>query len=267
MGEGPGSGRAASRQGAGEHLPHRTGVLMAELRQTSFAAGELSPTLWGRTDLPQYDHGLRRCYNFVIDQHGAAVFRPGLRYVATCADGTNVKLFALNVSEDESYLLVFTANTVRIHPRGGPAFTQLSTPYLNADVPKLRFQQLGRGVLVFCPGRRIQEIRGSELSWSIRTFHTHPQLSSHPKLYPVWGFFQSGVDGHTETRAGYYIYAFTTVLYHVASQTYVETKPEYVVHQGWGVESSSHRATRDENGNLKWPNGNPWLGIDRKSVV
>lgn len=235
---------------------------MAELRQTSFAAGELSPTLWGRTDLPQYDHGLRRCYNFVIDQHGAAVFRPGFRYVATCAPGTNAKLFALNVSEDESYLLVFTAHTVRIHPGGGSSFTEIRTPYTNDEVPKLRFQQLGRGVLVFCPGRQIHEIRGSGASWSITIFHTDPQLSSHPNLNPVWGFYERSELEADETKEGY-IYAFTTVLYHVASQTYVETKPEYVLHQGWGVEALNHRATRDENGNLVWPEGNPWQGVNR----
>src|SRR5690606_22349369 len=171
---------------------------MAEFRQTSFAAGELSPTLWGRTDLPQYEHGLRRCHNFVIDQHGAAVFRPGFRYVATCATGTNVKLFALNVSESESYLLVFTSSRVRIHPNGGSSFTEISTPYTNTDVPKLRFQQLGRGVLVFCPGKQIHEIRGSGSSWSITAFHTDPQLSSDPKLNPVWGFI--GTESPDETR-------------------------------------------------------------------
>jgi len=232
---------------------------MAELRQTSFAAGELSPTLWGRTDLPQYDHGLRRCYNFVIDQHGAAVFRPGFRYVSTCDSHPNVKLFALNVSEDESYLLVFSPNFVRIYPNGGPSFTELRTRYTKDDVPKLRFQQLGRGVLVFCPGMQIREIRGAGLTWSITLFHTDPQLSSHPKLNPVWGFINREEEEAAETKEGY-IYAFTTVLYHVESQTYVETKPEYVVHQGWGVDHLNHRATRDENGNLKWPNGNPWQG-------
>src|SRR5690606_33232664 len=143
------------------------------------------------------------------------------------------------------------------------SFTQLSTPYLNADVPKLRFQQLGRGVVVFCAGRKIQEIRGAGSSWSIRTFHTDPQLSSHPKLYPVWGFYGEG-DGKDDTKGGHYIYAFTTVLYHGESQTYVETKPEYVVHQGPGAGNKGRSATRDENGNLKWPSGNSWLGIGNR---
>src|SRR5690606_12467784 len=273
MGEGPGSGRAASRQGAGEHLPHRTGVLMAELRQTSFAAGEISPTLWGRTDLPQYDHGLRRCYNFVIDQHGAAVFRPGFRYVATCAPGTNVKLFALNVSEDESYLLVFTANTVRIHPDGGPSFTEIRTPYTNDDVPKLRFQQLGRGVLVFCPGRQIHEIRGSGSSWSITTFSAAPQFTgASAELDPIWAYL--GPLGETPTeimrtgdggfsnprpvdRKYRYKFAYSVIYYHPASGTYVETTPTNISLHG-DPYGSSFAARRNEDGTLVWPQGNPW---------
>ena len=52
---------------------------MATIRQTSFSAGELSPRMWGRTDLELYAHGARRLRNFLVNQQGEAVTRPGTK--------------------------------------------------------------------------------------------------------------------------------------------------------------------------------------------
>ena len=50
---------------------------MAAVRQVSFAAGELSPLLWGRTDLSAFGRGARRLRDFFVSRQGAAVSRPG----------------------------------------------------------------------------------------------------------------------------------------------------------------------------------------------
>jgi len=49
--------------------------------QYNFNAGEWSPIMQGRVDLQKYPNALYRLENFILDPRGAAVFRPGWRYI------------------------------------------------------------------------------------------------------------------------------------------------------------------------------------------
>jgi hypothetical protein len=47
----------------------------------SFAAGEITPELFGRVDLDQFQTGLALCRNFLTLPHGPAVNRAGTAFV------------------------------------------------------------------------------------------------------------------------------------------------------------------------------------------
>ncbi len=47
----------------------------------SFAAGELSPRLMGRTDSPKYSSGCEKMENFMALPHGGAKRRGGTRFI------------------------------------------------------------------------------------------------------------------------------------------------------------------------------------------
>ena len=84
--------------------------------QYAFVAGELSPTLYARTDLEKYDFGLRECYNMFIDYRGGASSRAGLEYAAELQNPTlNHRCFRFNFGIDVSntYQLIFGPNTLR----------------------------------------------------------------------------------------------------------------------------------------------------------
>ena len=49
--------------------------------QPSFAAGELSPALYGRVDLQKYSVGLSKCRNAYVQQYGGVSNRPGTLYI------------------------------------------------------------------------------------------------------------------------------------------------------------------------------------------
>lgn len=52
-------------------------MLSKPLVKKSFNAGEVSPTLWRRTDVERVNVGCRTLKNFFVHPHGAAVRRPG----------------------------------------------------------------------------------------------------------------------------------------------------------------------------------------------
>lgn len=83
--------------------------------QNSFVAGEISPSLFGRTDLAKFRNGASTMRNFFANYRGGASSRAGLKYVGTCLqDGTgppprDIK-FQYNISQ--GYALEFGDNVV-----------------------------------------------------------------------------------------------------------------------------------------------------------
>ena len=42
---------------------------------SAFTSGEMSPRLYGRTDLKKYQHGMKEVRNFLVQKHGATGWR------------------------------------------------------------------------------------------------------------------------------------------------------------------------------------------------
>ena len=55
--------------------------------QNSFGAGELSPSIFGRTDLQKFHAGASTYRNFFVNYRGGAASRAGLAYVGMCKQG------------------------------------------------------------------------------------------------------------------------------------------------------------------------------------
>jgi hypothetical protein len=76
--------------------------------QTSFAGGELSPTLYARVDLAKYHIGAARMLNFFVDYRGGASNRPGTELVARALDSSAiVRLIPFQFSVIQNYILEF----------------------------------------------------------------------------------------------------------------------------------------------------------------
>lgn len=67
----------------------------AQPLQSSFAFGELSPRLLGRSDTERYRQSLRICENVITLSHGNALKRPGTEYLAKSPTEGNIKLIDL----------------------------------------------------------------------------------------------------------------------------------------------------------------------------
>jgi hypothetical protein len=88
--------------GSGERVPKLNTV------QTNFTAGEWSPRLLGRTELPNYQNAAEFLENVIVQLHGGARRRDGLRYVA-----------AAKFAAKKARLIPFIFQLDRcLHPRG-----------------------------------------------------------------------------------------------------------------------------------------------------
>ena len=123
--------------------------MSVNLIQTSFAAGEVSPSLFARVDLAKYKVGAAVLRNFFVDYRGGAPTRPGTRYVATSATpGTGLppRLIPFQFSTLQSYVLEFGLGYIAFYKNGAQvlnvstAYT-IASSYALADLPLLKWTQ------------------------------------------------------------------------------------------------------------------------------
>jgi hypothetical protein len=86
----------------------------------SFAAGEITPELFGRIDLAKYQTGLSRCHNFIVLPHGPIINRGGLEYVLETKDSTKPsRLIPFYYNTDQTYVLEVGHLYMRFHTAAG----------------------------------------------------------------------------------------------------------------------------------------------------
>src|SRR5215210_7314766 len=88
--------------------------------QPSFAAGEISPSLYSRVDLAKYHSGAARLRNFFVDYRGGVSNRAGTRYVGRAKFDTKpVRLIQFQFSVIQAYILEFGHLYMRVIKEGG----------------------------------------------------------------------------------------------------------------------------------------------------
>lgn len=83
---------------------------------TSFSAGELSPTFFGRIDIEQYYKGVSKLSNFTVLPTGGIKRREGMQRLDTLSGPCRLIPFVIN--PDFSYILEFGANYIKFWKNG-----------------------------------------------------------------------------------------------------------------------------------------------------
>jgi hypothetical protein len=146
----------------------------ATLIQTNFTAGEVSPRVYGRTDLQRYANGAAEIENMVVLVQGAATRRSGTYYAGSVkTPAQRVRLVTFEVSTIAAYVLEFGNGYVRFWRNRAPVLNagvpvEIATPYTTDDLRELRFQQSADVLFIMHPDyapRRLSRV--SETSWTL----------------------------------------------------------------------------------------------------
>jgi hypothetical protein len=98
--------------------------------QRSFAAGEVSPDLWGRTDLIKYQTGLAVGRNCFVRFQGGISNRAGTQYVGVnpdLDDGLSPRVVPFIFNNEQAYVLEFDTRGIRIIQDGSYITTTAKT--------------------------------------------------------------------------------------------------------------------------------------------
>jgi hypothetical protein len=89
---------------------------MSDVVKFAFIAGELSPTLYGRTDLTKFDLGMAEAKNFFVDYRGGLSSRPGTQFDGARLSrhlDTRMVPFAFAPEDEDTYIILFGDEYVR----------------------------------------------------------------------------------------------------------------------------------------------------------
>ena len=121
---------------------------MPSINQLSFTSGELSQSIWGRTDLIKYASGLKVCQNFIVRTHGGVENRPGSYFVAPAKfHDKKCRLIPFEFSSTQTYALEFGDKYIRFYTEGGQILNddgsvyEIESPYSEADLPLIKSVQ------------------------------------------------------------------------------------------------------------------------------
>jgi len=124
--------------------------------KNNFTAGEVSPLLGARIDFVKYKNALEICENAIPLKEGPVVNRPGTHYVATgkAAGITAWRLVPFEFSITQAYILEFGDVYIRFYRNNGQILFggspyEIVSPYLGADINKLRFVQSADTLYIF----------------------------------------------------------------------------------------------------------------------
>ena len=158
--------------------------------QTNFTAGEISPQLFGRTDIVKYANGADTIWNFTVRPQGGVTRRSGTRFVGEVKDETKAaRLVPFEFSTIQAYILELGNLYMRVYMDGGVVESgpgvplEVVTPWATADLQGLYFTQSADVLYVCHPDYQPRKIsRTSHTAWIIDTLDTldGPYLSSTP---------------------------------------------------------------------------------------
>lgn len=97
--------------------------------KSSFAGGELSPSMYGRTDIAKYDSGAAVLRNFFALRYGGAANRPGFKFIAQTYNNKKAVLIPFMYSTDQNYIVEITAGRCQFYTDGGIVVKEDGTPY------------------------------------------------------------------------------------------------------------------------------------------
>jgi len=136
--------------------------------QTNFTAGELSPDLFGRSDLRAYVNGASKLRNVFLRPTGGVSRRDGLRHIAKLIG--RARLISFEFNTNQSYLLVLTGGRMDVYLDGVYAFHSVS-PWSETQLSDLSWAQMADTLLVVHPSMAPRRItRASHTSWTISTW-------------------------------------------------------------------------------------------------
>ena len=108
----------------------------------SMNAGKMTPLVDARSDIGKYSSGCRILENMIPRIYGPVERRPGTLYIAEVEDmSKKSRMFSFIYSATVAYKIEFADKIINVYYGSTEVDSNIATPYLEADLPQLQFEQ------------------------------------------------------------------------------------------------------------------------------
>ncbi|RMD00066.1 hypothetical protein EAY64_05570 [Aquitalea palustris] len=131
----------------------------------SFAAGEITPEMYGRLDLTKEQTGLATCRNAIVLPHGPVANRPGTEFVSEIKSSANpARLIPFTYSITQTMAIEVGAGYFRFHSQAGTLMNggvpyEVANSYAQADIANIHYVQSADVLTLVHPNYPIAELR------------------------------------------------------------------------------------------------------------
>lgn len=151
----------------------------ARTQQTSFTAGELDASLWGRIEVARYYAGAGLLRNMLVVPQGGIRRRPGMRFLNVLErvapnegpppEGNDVRLIPFAFNTQQTYAIALTAGAFHVFRADGElVHIGGSCPWTGPQAAQMNYTQSADTLLLTHPAVPPQRIRraGSDTAWT-----------------------------------------------------------------------------------------------------
>lgn len=167
--------------------------------QVSFARGEFTPPLYMRTDIEQYQIGLKTLKNGFVHQEGCVSNRSGYEFVGEVKNSAyKTRVFPFVFNSEQTYIIEAGNQYFRfiqdggyiVYPQGhqyAGQIVEISTPYSSEDLQRLKFSQSADVLTITHLAYTPRElVRYDHHDWRLSTITFTPSISAPTNVTATW---------------------------------------------------------------------------------
>uniref|UniRef100_A0A6M3IRG6 Putative tail tubular protein n=1 Tax=viral metagenome TaxID=1070528 RepID=A0A6M3IRG6_9ZZZZ len=152
--------------------------MKVDVIKNSFVGGEFGPSLFGRTDITQYQYACETVENFLVRPYGSLISTPGTKYVAEVkSSGTNTRLIKFIFARNDSYVIEMGDSYFRFFTDGGAVTTggggvlEVAHSYSSTQIWDVQYAQINDVIYLSHADHRTKKLtRVSSSSWTFTDF-------------------------------------------------------------------------------------------------
>lgn len=136
------------------------------LLKPSFAGGEISPALYGRTDFAKYDNGAAKLRNYIVLRYGGIANRAGTKFISKAPGFAVLRAFKYNSSQN--YMVEFSDRKIRVFYRESLVATIDNSPYKSDELRLIKYTQSADVMFLVHPNHAPMTLtRNNHTDWSL----------------------------------------------------------------------------------------------------
>jgi len=152
--------------------------MKVDIIKNSFTGGEFGKSLFGRTDVAQYQYACEEVENFLVRPYGSLISTPGSTYVAEVkSSGTNTRLIKFIFARNDSYVIEMGHLYFRFYTDGAQVVTggsgtlEVAHSYTTTQIWDVQYAQINDVIYLSHKSHPIYKLtRVSSTSWTYAKF-------------------------------------------------------------------------------------------------